>query len=112
MSTLVADDGTVVNIDDQTGDVTSATDNSGATIPVTPPDSGITQTFAQLISNGVNALIGNKLPPAPVPKPGTVATATPAQAATSTAAATLAANPILKWVAILAGAYFLLKKFA
>jgi hypothetical protein len=110
LTTLVADDGTVLSVDPSTGDVTSATDSSGAAVAVTPPGGGsLTQAFANLVTWGVQGVINTSLPPASLPRPGVVPTPAPSVAAQATAAL---ASPTVKLAILGIAAFFLIKKFA
>ncbi len=108
----IFDDGTMTNTD-SSGAVTSSADNNGDSLPVASPDGGLTQQFADLVTNGVNALIDNRLPPAPVPQPGVV----PAPGAVKTnpgvaVSTSLLASPAVKMAGLALLGLWLFKRFA
>src|SRR2546423_11410048 len=101
------DDGSTLTTD-SSGAVVAATDNSGNNIPVAPASGGITQTFSNLVTYGVQALINNQLPPAGVPTTG-LARPAPAPGAAAPASALLA-SPAVQLIGLALLGWFLVKK--
>src|SRR5437879_5842920 len=103
----VYDDGSTLSTD-PSGAVVAATDNQGNNLPVTPPDGGITQSFSNLVTYGVQAIINNRLPPAAAPATGiTRPGAAPAPGAQLSS---LFASPVVKVIALVGLGWFIVKK--
>jgi hypothetical protein len=106
LATLVTDDGTTLDTNDS-GEVLSATDSGGAAVAITPADGGsISQAFANLVTWGVQGVIGAR-PAASLPKPGVQ----PAPTVAAQAGALLA-SPMVKIVGLGLLGFLLYKKFA
>ncbi len=106
------DDGTTATTDASTGAVTSAVDSGGSAIAVASPTGGLTQQFADLVTYGVRAVVDNRLPPAPIPQTGVVASAKPAPAPAPLAISSVLASPTVKLVGLALLGLFLYKRFA
>jgi hypothetical protein len=101
---LLYDDGSLLT-SDESGVVVAAQDSGGASVPVARSDGGITQQFMDMVTNGVQALIDNRLPPAPAPRIGV-------QPPAAQQVSALLASPTVKLAGLALLGFFLYKQFA